>query len=86
MFLLANRLGIAQHIMNREPCGGFDVDRLPALGADMIRPVDNDFAPFFFFFMNACFFNRLAELQGRAVHDRHLSLHFDEQIGDAIAV
>src|SRR6266536_5175301 len=55
MFLLANRLGVAQHIMNREHCGGFDADRLPALGAQMIRPDDNDFAPFFFFFMNACF-------------------------------
>src|SRR6266542_5946621 len=31
MFLFTNRLGIAQHIMNREHCGRFDVDRITAL-------------------------------------------------------
>ncbi len=38
------------------------------------------------FLLDTGFVNGLAKLHRRAVHDRHFTLHLDEQIGDPVTV
>ena len=53
---------------------------------DLVRPIDDDFRTLFVLLFDAGFFDGLTKLYRRPVHDRHFTLHFDEQIGDTVAV
>ena len=86
VFLTAHGIRIAQAVVHREDIGRFDDDLLRPVPAHAQGPVDDDLRARPLLLFHPGLLDQAAELDGRAVHDGNLTVHLDQQVGDAVGV
>src|SRR3989338_7144193 len=87
MFLHPHRFRVVEDIADSKGIRRFDEEWSEIVFLiDPISPVNNDFRPLFFLFLYPPLLDQMAKFQGRAIHDRDLALHLDQQIRDPVTM